>query len=232
MGAVYLIRHGQASFGKTHYDQLSDTGLEQAQVLGTALRHRLRPDAVFRGSMLRHEQTADGVLGAMDSLCVQQIDEGYNEYDHEDIIVKLRPMYANKLLMKADLAKTLNPRRAFQSMLTEAMSRWMSGKHDADYGETWPTFQARCTEALAQTIAACGPSKTVLVFTSGGVITCICQRLLGLSDEATLKLQWTMANAAVTKVIYSAQTGRQHLSSLNEHVHFEGYNNAHLITYR
>ena len=121
MGAVYLIRHGQASFGKTHYDQLSDTGLEQAQVLGTALRHRLRPDAVFRGSMLRHEQTADGVLGAMDSLCVQQIDEGYNEYDHEDIIVKLRPMYANKLLMKADLAKTLNPRRAFQSMLT---SRW------------------------------------------------------------------------------------------------------------
>lgn len=231
MGAVYLIRHGQASFGKTDYDQLSETGVEQARVLGAALRDRLVPDAVFRGSMLRHEQTADGALGAMDSTCVQQIDEGYNEYDHDDIIVKLRPMYANKLLMRADLAKTLNPRRAFQTMLTEAMTRWMSGPHDDEYGESWPVFRARCNEALAHTIAACGPSKTVLVFTSGGVISTICQQLLDLSDTTTLKLQWTMANAAITKVIYSAQTGRVHLSSLNEHVHFEG-ENARLITYR
>lgn len=232
MGAVYLIRHGQASFGSSNYDQLSDTGMEQARVLGAALHNRLMPDAVFRGSMLRHEQTADGALGAMDSLCVQQIDEGYNEYAHEDIIVKLRPMYANKLLMKADLAKTLNPRKAFQNVLTEAMARWMSGEHDADYDETWPQFQRRCNEALAQTIAASGPSKTVLVFTSGGVISAIAQQLLGLSDEATLKLQWTLANAAITKVIYSAKTGQKYLSSLNEHVHFEGDQNAHLITYR
>lgn len=231
MGAVYLIRHGQASFGKTNYDELSETGVEQAHVLGTALNNRLQPDAVFRGSMHRHQQTADGALEAMQSTCVQQIDEGYNEYDHEEIIVRLRPMYSNKLLMKADLAKTLNPRKAFQTMLTEAMTRWMAGEHDADYRENWPTFQARCNEALRQTIAAAGPSKTVLVFTSGGVISAIAQSLLGLSDEATLKLQWTLANAAITKVIYSAQTGRTHLSSLNEHVHFEG-ENARLITYR
>ena len=231
MGAVYLIRHGQASFGKTNYDELSETGVEQAHVLGTALNNRLQPDAVFRGSMLRHEQTADGALEAMNSTCVQQIDEGYNEYDHEEIVVRLRPIYANKLLMKADLAKTLNPRKAFQAVLTEAMTRWMSGKHDNDYRESWPAFQARCNEALAQTIAACGPSKTVLVFTSGGVISAIAQHLLDLSDATTLKLQWTMANAAVTKVIYSAQTGRVHLSSLNEHVHFEG-DSARLITYR
>lgn len=231
MGAVYLIRHGQASFGKDNYDQLSDIGHEQANALGQALKDRLHPDAVFRGSMLRHEQTADGALGAMDSTCVQQIDEGYNEYDHEELIVRLRPMYANRLMMKADLAKTLNPRKAFQTMISEAIRRWMSGEHDPEYRETWTAFQARCNEALTQTIAACGPSKTVLVFTSGGVISVIAQRLLGLSNESTLTLQWTLANAAVTKVIYSSRNGAQHLSSLNEHVHFEG-EHARLITYR
>ncbi len=231
MGAVYLIRHGQASFGKDNYDQLSEIGHEQAKVLGQALKDRLHPDAVFRGSMLRHEQTADGALGAMDSTGVQQIDEGYNEYDHEELIVRLRPMYANRLMMKADLAKTLNPRKAFQTMISEAIRRWMSGEHDSEYRETWTAFQARCNEALTQTIAACGPSKTVLVFTSGGVISVITQRLLGLSNESTLTLQWTLANAAVTKVIYSARTGVQHLSSFNEHVHFEG-EHARLITCR
>lgn len=230
MGAIYLIRHGQASFGSSNYDRLSDTGVEQARVLGAALERRLMPDAVFRGSMLRHEQTADAALAAMNSTCVQQIDEGFNEYDHEEIMIRLRPMYANKLLMKADLAKTLNPRKAFQAMLTDAMTRWMSGEHD-DYAESWSDFQNRCNEALSSAVAAVGPSRTVLVFTSGGVISVIAQRLLGLSNDTTLKLQWTLANAAVTKVIYSAQTGRTHLSSLNEHVHFEG-ENAHLITYR
>jgi broad specificity phosphatase PhoE len=231
MGAVYLIRHGQASFGKDNYDQLSDTGMAQATVLGQALHGRLQPDAVFRGSMLRHAQTADGALAAMGSTCVQQIDEGYNEYDHDELIVRLRPMYTNRLLMRADLAKTLNPRKAFQTMISEAITRWMSGRHDTDYRETWPAFQARCTEALIHTIEASGPSKTVLVFTSGGVISAIVQQLLGLSNASCLTLQWTLANAAITKVIYSAQTGARHLSSLNEHVHFEG-DNAHLITYR
>ena len=30
MAAIYLIRHGQASFGKADYDQLSEQGIKQA----------------------------------------------------------------------------------------------------------------------------------------------------------------------------------------------------------
>ncbi|MFP2905716.1 histidine phosphatase family protein [Pyxidicoccus sp. 3LFB2] len=41
MGVVYLVRHGQASFGAADYDQLSETGLAQARVLGETLRPRL-----------------------------------------------------------------------------------------------------------------------------------------------------------------------------------------------
>ncbi|MEQ9737575.1 MAG: phosphoglycerate mutase family protein, partial [Algiphilus sp.] len=59
MGAIYLIRHGQASFGKADYDQLSSTGMQQASRLGEALSMRLpHPDVVVAGAMLRHQQTA------------------------------------------------------------------------------------------------------------------------------------------------------------------------------
>jgi broad specificity phosphatase PhoE len=31
MGQIYLVRHGQASFGSANYDQLSELGHEQAR---------------------------------------------------------------------------------------------------------------------------------------------------------------------------------------------------------
>jgi broad specificity phosphatase PhoE len=34
MGNIYLVRHGQASFGAENYDQLSTLGQQQSQRLG------------------------------------------------------------------------------------------------------------------------------------------------------------------------------------------------------
>ncbi len=34
MALLFLVRHGQASFGQAHYDQLSDQGRQQARWLG------------------------------------------------------------------------------------------------------------------------------------------------------------------------------------------------------
>src|SRR3546814_13431010 len=43
--SIYLIRHGQASFGAGDYDKLSKRGVEQAAVLGQALAARgVKPD--------------------------------------------------------------------------------------------------------------------------------------------------------------------------------------------
>jgi len=66
MAVVYLIRHGQASFGKANYDQLSDLGHQQSIRLGLAWAERLPMfDKVYLGSMLRHKQTANNCLTAM-----------------------------------------------------------------------------------------------------------------------------------------------------------------------
>ena len=48
MSVIYLIRHGQASFGTDNYDQLSALGREQSAILGSyfAARTNLRPEGL------------------------------------------------------------------------------------------------------------------------------------------------------------------------------------------
>lgn len=230
MGAIYLIRHGQASFGKADYDNLSPTGLKQPVVLGASLKPRvLQLDAVQIGSMKRHRQTAEGCLQGMGSKAGWVINEGWNEYDHEQVIERYKPAYKNKLLMKADLAKTLNPRREFQKMFAAAVQRWLSGQYNDEYSETWQQFQQRVLTALQDLRESMGPSKTAFVFTSGGPISAVAQHLLHISDDDIFSLNWTLANCGATKVIYS--DNGMYLSSLNEHSAFEGEHQK-LITYR
>ena len=42
MASIYLVRHGQAGFNKLDYDQLSDLGHQQGQLIGDSLTARGR----------------------------------------------------------------------------------------------------------------------------------------------------------------------------------------------
>jgi len=56
---IYLLRHGQASFGAEDYDRLSEAGETQARLLGEHLAGLgLEFDAIFSGAMRRQRDTA------------------------------------------------------------------------------------------------------------------------------------------------------------------------------
>ena len=60
MPVIYLIRHGQASFGAENYDALSDAGWEQSRILGRHLREQnLGAPRVVCGAMQRAAVRAD-----------------------------------------------------------------------------------------------------------------------------------------------------------------------------
>lgn len=230
MGTLYLIRHGQAGFAKTDYDQLAPAGFEQARVLGAELARRIKQvDAVYSGTLVRHRDTARTCLEAMG--IEQPVRElpGLNEYDHVEIVVRANPAYADQQAMYREMATHADPRRAFQAFFQEATLRWVGGQHDAEYAESWPAFKTRTTGALDEIVAAQPGSQTVLVFTSGGVISALAQKLLGVGEAQAAALNWRMVNCSVSKLIYSPRGVT--LSSLNEHGHFEGAR-ADLITYR
>jgi broad specificity phosphatase PhoE len=230
VGAIYLIRHGQASFGKTEYDELSEMGVAQSHALGEALRARApQVDAVFCGTQRRHRQTAKACLCAYGDSKPPQETADLNEYDSDEIVARFEPRYADRQAMLAELSKAGDLRRAFQEMFVKAVARWVSGQHDSDYTEPWPVFRARCTRALDRMVESLGASKTALVFTSGGPISAVAQALLRIPDTHAFQINWTLVNCGVTKVIYGARG--KHLITLNEHAHFEGEHSA-FITYR
>jgi broad specificity phosphatase PhoE len=224
---IYLVRHAQASFGRSDYDRLSPQGERQAAHLGEALAMRaVKPDLVVSGSMRRHGRTARIALEAAGIDADITIDEGFNEFDHEQVIVAHKPAYKRRAVLLADLARTGNPARAFQDMFREATERW-ARSDGTDYAEPFLSFCARAEQAVRRTAEAVGKGQTAVVFTSGGPIAAVVGRLFAGNDDLWLTLNPVTVNTGVTKLV----SGRRGLTvvSYNEHAHLDG---TDLLSYR
>ncbi|WP_097460723.1 histidine phosphatase family protein [Mangrovitalea sediminis] len=230
MATIYLVRHGQASFGQSDYDKLSSRGWEQGRVLGRWLRSQTAPATVFSGDLRRHRETLSAIEeGLGNPLPATVIDPGFNEFDHEAVIHAHRPEWADRQVLAQELARHREPAKAFQKTFAEAMQRWLEGDRAAEYPETWPAFQARVTQALEKAIADTEGAGDILVATSGGPITVIVQALLGLDNRTALGLNEVVANASVSRVLFSGE--RRSLAVFNSFSHLEA-ESASLVTYR
>lgn len=213
MGTIYLVRHGQASFGAQNYDQLSGLGAEQSKVVGDELRRRgVGFTHVWCGTMARQRETA--VAAGFDP----GEDARWNEYDFLDV-----------LRGHPSSAPTPTDPRGFQAALDDALLAWVAAADGSPCGESWTAFADRVNSALDETVAAVDKGESALVFTSGGVIGAIAARLIGDQAGRFTALHRVTCNAGVTKLI----TGRSGVTlvAFNEHSHFEG-ETRHLLTYR
>jgi broad specificity phosphatase PhoE len=235
MGQILLVRHAQASFGSADYDRLSDLGIEQAQLLGAWIARRARRiDLMVSGSLRRHRDTAEACCAALPAALKPALacrpDADFDEYDADEIVARYRPEFGDLMTLQRYLAEGDRPGLAFHDLFCAAMERWMHGAHDAEYRESWKFFRDRCIGALNRFIVEVGPSRTGIVFTSGGPITAICQGLLELPDHRALDLNLALANGGVTGLLY--QPGRVSVSYLNSFAYLEQTGNARMITYR
>ncbi|SDD51038.1 histidine phosphatase family protein [Actinokineospora iranica] len=221
MSAVYLLRHGQASFGAADYDVLSPTGELQAKVLGAELRERgLAPAQAWSGTLSRQRSTASITLAAAGIDLPCQTDERWNEYDHLGLV---------QHHLAAHETKQPASSRDFQDILDRALHGWISDGVPAGQAGTFADFEGRANAALTEVAESLGSGGTAVVFTSGGVIAAICARLLGMPGAGLVSLNRVVVNAAVTKIVHG-RSGAS-LVSFNEHGHFEGANRE-LLTYR
>lgn len=239
MAVIYLIRHGQASFGKEDYDVLSSLGVEQAELLGTTLKARYGASSltsngsalVFSGTMKRHHQTRDYTgLGIESGFRTQEL-SAWNEYDHQEILGKLDIRLATAAGTREMLKQAKDPKAAFADCFSKATARWQSGDYQ-DYTESWQTFKSRVLQGLDTVFAELQQQdkKIAFVFTSGGPISVVVQQLLGLADEQLLSINWTLVNCGITKVV--ATKNRVLLSTLNDHSHFDYPDTQQFITYK
>jgi broad specificity phosphatase PhoE len=224
MPSVLLIRHGQASFGATDYDVLSDLGERQATAVHAEIGRRgVVGTRLVAGGHRRQRDTALPWTGRASEL---EMDGRWNEYDSADVLGAHSPGDASLERPVGASGETLDTRE-FQTFLDAALLAWIDAGADSTAREPWPAFQGRCRSALTTLLDGLGAGETALAFTSGGVISALAARLLGLPDRAMVAFNHVVVNAAITKVV----SGRRGVSliSFNEHGHLE---HDHLVTYR
>lgn len=234
MAVIYLIRHGQASFGSADYDQLSEKGNKQAGLLGKYWQSNVAHNKYYSGDLLRHYQTLKCFTeGYQKENIPMIIHSGFNEFDHVDILTCYNTKWHNFAEMSAELNQLNNPNKTFQKEFTQALNRWVSGDFDKEYQESWSKFKERCARALQDIIkqelvdniknirgiSDGKKSKDILVFTSGGTISVIVQHILNLSDRHTLQINQQLRNTSVTKLLFSENM--LSVDYLNNYSHLE-----------
>ena len=225
MSTIYLVRHGQASFGAASYDQLSAKGEQQAQVVGDFFKQTLKQTPlVVAGSMQRHQQTAQLALSQSfhnASIKTESAQHVFAQYE---------PRFNQPELLKQDVELMANPRAYLAKIFDGAIDRWIGAQYDHEYHETWLGFQTRVEGALhglCQHIDATQPRQAV-VFSSGGVISVAVGKVLGLNAKQIFALNWSIANASITTLRWT--DGRLQLLSFNEH-HYLKARDAELLTW-
>jgi len=231
MTTIYLVRHGQASFGAESYDKLSSNGELQAKLLGQYFNKILREEPfVIAGSMKRHQQTANFALAECFPEANIVTDHAWNEFNHQQVFAQYDPRFNDPHLLKQDVAKESSPRAYLAKIFEGAIDRWTSGEYHHEYDESWPSFKNRVEVALqnlSHELAKTQPRYAV-VFTSGGVISTAVGKLLKLSPNKTFALNWAIANASLTTLRLVGNEPQ--LLSLNEH-HFIKAEDPQLLTW-
>ncbi len=236
MSTLYLIRHGQASFGKENYDRLSERGKRQSSLLGGMLASTgVEFDAVYSGTLDRHAGTEKEIRAAYSrkniSLPEATRMEELNEYDSRSILETLIPeLLKEDESYHADAAKLFTDRKAFQRVFEAAMLKWSSRNYSAEGLVHWADFVGGVYRGLEAIMKRDGRGKTVAVITSGGPVSVAVRKALDLSDENTMRVTWQIKNSSVTRFKCTEDTIM--LESFNEVAHLEGAGEEGLITYR
>lgn len=224
MSRIYLVRHGQATFGAADYDQLTATGVAQCAQLARHWRAiGRRVDRVYAGTLRRQRASAEVFVQALageggDVLPVQTL-PGIEEYDHRALLAALdggRPQPESQ------------DRREFHRRLSRALYAWIDGGLAGV--EDYAHFRDRCAAALTRLLAETGRGVDAVIFGSAGSLAAAMQPALGMADRALMRLKLTFYNSGVSCLLFDGETLT--IESLNAVSHLEQPVFTHLITHR
>lgn len=222
MGTLYLVRHGQASFGADDYDQLSELGHRQSVRLGEYFAHQgIVFDSLIAGTLRRHKQTLAGILEGMNRAGEHLSWEGLNEYDSEAVIGAIHPH---------KLEKPTSPEmyRHHFRLLRDGLAQWMAGVVSPRGMPSYADFVAGVSGALDH-VRANHYGQTVLIVSSGGPISTAVGHVLGTRPETTIELNLRIRNTSLTEFVFTPK--RHMLLSFNGLPHLDAPDLRDWVTY-
>ena len=221
MGILYLVRHGQASFGADDYDQLSDLGARQSLQLGRYFATRsVNFDLAVTGTLRRHTQTLSQISDGLGKPINTLRWPGLNEYNSEAVIAAVHPQ-------PLDRTRTPENYRHHFRLLRNGLMQWMLGHVQPEGLPSWQVFTQQVVEVLDQ-IRQTGHEHVLLV-SSGGPIACAVGHILQTPPEATIELNMRLRNSAVTEFTFTPK--RYALQTFNTVNHLDAPEFADWITH-
>ncbi len=221
MGTLYLVRHGQASFGAQDYDQLSELGAKQSERLGQYLAGKgLTFDAALCGTLRRQIGTCDGILRGGGYPLEARHWPGLNEFDSHAIIATVHPH---------PLEKTDSPERYREHfrLLRDGLRQWMNGVVSPKGMPPYQEFRQGVVEVLDHIRKTY--QGNVLLVSSGGPISTAVGHVLATSPETTIELNLRIRNSSVTEFEFNPK--RHTLVTYNTLPHLDTPELASWITY-
>ena len=218
MASIFLIRHGQASFGTDNYDRLSELGCRQAEVLGRYLvDHDIHFDAIYSGELQRQRKTAQIANSAADHAREHIVDARFNEIDNEGQLEVITPVLLERQPeLQEFVDRAFGSSKDYQKLLEQVFNYWVALGDEGPNGlQSWAEFSAGTRSALAELMTSHGSGKNVGIFTSGGTIATIVAQVLGLDGGATYQFYEPMINCSVTRLLYNKN--KVSLSYYNDH---------------
>lgn len=221
MGTLYLVRHGQASFGADDYDVLSPLGQRQSLRLGEYFKGKgVTFEAALTGTLKRQRQTFAGICEGLGVELQAMPWPGLNEYDSAAVIGAIHP----QPLVRPDTPELY--KHHFR-LLKDGLAQWMAGVASPRGMPSYNGFVAGVTSALDHIRSHYGGH--VLLVSSGGPIATAVGQVLGASLEATIELNLGIRNCSVTEFAFTPQ--RHRLVTFNTLPHLDAPEHAGWVTF-
>ena len=211
-GRLFIVRHGQASFGSVNYDALSELGVTQARRLGAYWAGQgMIFGRNYVGPRLRHQQTERAVAEAYQAAGLPWPDpEPLPEFDEHQgsavtryVLDHAEAYGFDRAAFSQDGQITL---QGYLRAFRQVGRLWAMGQLVAPGFETWAAFRARVESGLTRLTAAPSPSSSpTAVFASSGSLAACLGCVLELNDERTLALSWVVYNTAYVEFMLSAE---------------------------
>jgi len=236
VGSIYLIRHGQASFGADNYDVLSTRGERQAEILGTHLAGLgIQFDRCLSGDLRRQQDTGKAVMGQIQAAGLKapalEIDPAFNEFVSDEVLQAHMPdLLAYEPNALHILENAADHRAEFQRLFAFVINRWASGEHEKEGLQSWQSFVDGVAGGLQRILEQADKKDRIAVFTSGGTITAALQLMVGMPPIKAFELNWQIVNTSLSLAKFRGD--ELALASFNSHAHLELLKNPDLVTYR
>ena len=222
MGTLYLVRHGQASFGADDYDMLSPLGHRQSVRLGEYFKGKgLAFDTALTGTLNRQVQTFAGICEGLGGAALPHSRwPGLNEYDSAAVIAAVH---------SGPLARPDTPElyRHHFRLLKQGLAQWMAGRVSPQGMPSYPEFALAIAQALEHVRTL--PDGRVLLVSSGGPIATAVGQVLGTPPETTIELNLRIRNTSVTEFAFTPK--RHMLVTYNTLPHLDAPEYASWVTY-